>query len=1374
MAGLILIPLLACCAGAADDSLLGKPVVGQNADGHLDVFKIDADGQLRHRWQKESDGDWSSWSSLGGWLSPGFAIASAADGRMEAFAVDREKQTLQCIVQETPNRSSWSAWTNLGGAIRPPVAVAQDAEGRLEVFAVSASGGSAQHLRQTTPRGGWSEWKDLGGALQPALVSARNQDGRLEIFGVDAVKHTLVHCWQLRAGGLDDWSPWADLGGDVAPGFAAGQSASGRLEIFAVNRTRHSVDRICQKFPGSSPEWSPWHDFGGNVKPGLAVAQSADGRLELFAVDAANAALRHRFEISPPGSDNWSFWTNRGASALPYPAVGRNEEGNLELFVVDAKDGGTLKHRRQITGDWLDWLSMDHVTLRDNARIWQVDEGLPHNVVRAIAQTPDGYLWVGTPAGLARFDGMQFTVFDGKNTPEMTNSSITALCTDREGVLWIGTEGGGLVCLKDGRFTHFGKADGLAGNNLRVICEGRDGALWIGTTSGMSQYKNGQFATYTEKEGLLSEVVIYIYEDRDQDLWIATGGGLNRLRKNGLMDSFAMPNGLPNDSVRTICQDRGGRIWIGSNNGMLWYNWHESGHFIAYNYGLSSPRQDDWHESDRGHFYAYNTRYGLSDTFVSTICEDREGNFWVGTYSGLNRFREGRFFVELNNEGMPFDRVNALFEDQEGTLWVGSTEGLARLTPKYFSTLGKQHGLNHNDVTSVLEDRAGSLWIGTWGGGLDEWKDEMMTAYGTTNDLTRNLVLSTCESRDGSLWIGEDFDGGLSHLKDGKFTHYTWKDGLINAAVRVLHEDHSGNLWIGTSGGLSCLREGKFVNYTLHDPLAGNGIRAICEDARGNLWIGTDTGLSCWRDGQCTNFTAKDGLSDNAITALYEDKEQNLWIGTAAGGLNRYRNGRFTAYTAKQGLFSDEIFEILEDDQGWLWMSCSKGVFRVRKQELNDLDSGKVEALACSAYGKTDGMESIQCNGIGKPAGWKARDGRLWFPTSKGLVSVDPKTAEVNSQPPPVFIEQLFADKKAVQRPKPETRSDGALAPALGEEGTALEIAPGRGELDFRYTALDLQAPERIRFKYQLEGVDLEWVEAGGRREAHYNNVSPGKHRFHVAACNKDGIWNMTGASLAIVLQPHFWETWWFRSWAVLMVIGSASGVARFVVTRRMQRRLELLEQRHAIERERGRIAKDMHDDLGSSLTRIMMLGERTEEGLVRREDVGLHVRKIIASARNTVQSLDEIVWAVNPENDTLDGLVMYISHYADEFFENTSIRCRLEVPAKLPSVLLAAEVRHDLFLLVKEAFNNCLKHSRASVVRVCVSSQADSMTIMIDDNGRGFDSNGRGDGRKGNGLENMRKRMESLGGRFAMTSAPERGTQVAFTVPLNQKQVPS
>jgi ligand-binding sensor domain-containing protein/signal transduction histidine kinase len=1343
-----------CLSGAetaADEPPPGRPVLGRNANGVLEIFQVTAGEQLRHRWQKPSNGDWSSWSRLGTGISPGIAIANRADGRMAVFAVDATNHTLKYISQRETNSLNWSDWTDLGGAIRAPLAVAQDAEGHLEVFAFDLGGDTVKRIRQMDGEKNWSAWSDLGGAVQSELAVVKNQDGRLELFGIAAGGDNLVHCWQEQPTAGSEWSRWASLGGGILPGFVVSQNAVGRVEVFAVSRTNSAI-RIYQAVPGDSDHWGQWLNFthaepptnsiareapegsrnyGNGLKPGLSVAKSGNRRMEVFAVSAADNTIVHRWERDYGGSDDWSPWASLGKRTARYPAAAANEDSNLEVFALDPSDEDVVYHRRQISSasDWLDWSTLDNPTFQYASRTWRTDEGLPGNTVKAIAQTADGYLWIGTPQGLARFDGVQFTSFDTQSTPELKNTSITALCANKTGVLWIGTDGGGLVRLTNGVFTSFSKSNGLAGSNVSVIFESKDGSLWIGTTNGLSHFAEGHFSTYRHAQGLLSDVIRNIYEDRGGNLWIATGKGLNCLRHGGVMDSFTMPDGLPNDSVRAICQDKGGRIWIGSNNGLLWYNWF---------------------------FYAYNTHYGLSDTFVSSICEDREGNLWVGTYSGLNRFREGRFYSQLDDEGLPFGRVNAMFEDREGDLWVGSTEGLVRLTPKRFFAFTRQKGLTHNNVTSVMEDRSGSLWLGTWGGGLNEMKDEKVTDYAPTNGLSQDLILSLCESRDGSLWVGADFDGGLTRLKDGAITHYTWTNGLINSGLRALHEDRKGNLWIGTSRGLSCFKDGKFTNYTTHDGLAGNVVHAICEDQAGNLWFGTDGGLSRWNNGAFVNFTINNGISDNLITALYEDADNVLWIGTASGGLDRYENGKFTSYTTRQGVFSDEIFSILDDDAGWLWMSCSKGVFRANKQELNDYAVHRAKRVASIGYGKIDGMETPQCNGIGSPAGWRDNDGRLWFATSKGVVEVDPDTVRIDRKPPPVYVEQVIADRT----PRLPNEGPGSKDP--------LVIPPGRGELEFHYTTLSLSAPEKDRFKYKLDTVDSDWVDAGSRRTAYYNNVSPGRYTFHAIACNKDGVWNETGASLAFILKPHYWQTWLFRALAIVLVVGGASGVTVYAARRKMQRKLQLLQQRHAVEKERGRIAKDIHDDLGSSLTRIMMLGERVEEGLGRREDIAPHVSKIVASARHTVQSLDEIVWAVNPENDTLNGLLEYIGHYANEFCENTRLNCRLELPAELPEFNLAAEVRHNLFLVVKEALHNALKHSDATEVRVEAAVNGDVLEILVADNGRGFELNASNAGRQGNGLRNMRKRMEHLGGHCEISSAPQQGTSLKFILKLN------
>jgi ligand-binding sensor domain-containing protein/signal transduction histidine kinase len=968
------------------------------------------------------------------------------------------------------------------------------------------------------------------------------------------------------------------------------------------------------------------------------------------------------------------------------------------------------------------------------SRAWQTDEGLPHNLVRAITQTSDGYLWVGTRLGLARFDGLHFTTFNSKNTPALKNSNISALCVDRDGSLWIGTFGGGLVHLKEGVFSHYGQTNGLAGDEASVLCAARDGTVWLGTTTGLTHLHDGKFTNYTRSEGLASDIIRSLLEDREGNLWIATGEGLHCLR-GGVLQTYTTTNGLPDKSVRGLWQDQAGRLWLGSDRGAICY--------------------------DRGAFRVFTVEEGLSDSFVNTFCEDREGNFWVGTYSGLNRFKDGKIFNQLNTDGVAYDLVNALFEDHEGTVWVGSREGLARLTPKRFFTYTRQKGLSHNNIMSVMEDRSGSLWIGTWGGGLNQLKDGKFTVYSTKNGLAHDLVLSTCESRDGSLWIGADFDGGLTRLKDGNFTRYTWHDGLLNAAIRVLHEDRAGSLWIGTSRGLNCLRDGKFTTYTVRENLAGDAVRAICEDHQGNLWFGTEDGLSCWKDGQFTNFTDTNGLPSSTVLSLYEDDRHNLWIGTEGGGLVRRRDGKFSAYTMKQGLLSDDVFEILEDDYGCLWMSCLKGISRVSKNELNELDPNSTKSLHAAFYGRLDGLLSVQCNGVSKPAGCKSRDGRLWFPTTKGLVAIDPRI-KLNPFPPPVVIEEVLADKKLVTGDGWRVTGRG---PPVTHLASPVTIPPGRGELEFHYTALSLQKPEKNRFKYLLEGVDPEWVDAETRRVAYYNHLHPGSYRFRVIACNNDGVWNEQEASMVFVLQPVFWQTGWFIGLTGLGLVGSIAGSVRYVSVKRLQRKLAALQQQAAIQKERARIAKDIHDDLGASLTQITLLSDRSET----EETVELraNTRKISNTAREMAQSLDEIVWAVNPEHDTLEGLVEYLSQSADDFLEDTPIRSRVKLPSHLPHCSVPAEVRHQLFLAFKEALNNAVKHAGATEIEIEFVAEPPQLQITVADNGKGFAPSSSHP--RGNGLYNMRKRLESLGGQFDLTSRPAQGTEIKMSIPLER-----
>jgi ligand-binding sensor domain-containing protein/signal transduction histidine kinase len=972
-------------------------------------------------------------------------------------------------------------------------------------------------------------------------------------------------------------------------------------------------------------------------------------------------------------------------------------------------------------------------SLQYSGRIWQMDDGLPQNTIQAVTQTRDGYLWVGTAQGLARFDGTKFTIFNVKNTPELKESVITALCGAKDGSLWIGTMSHGLCQYKSGKFLHHTLNFPLAPDRVITLVEGLDGSIWAGTLGGLVRYKDGKFTQYTTKQGLASNVVRSISEVSDA-LWLGTGIGLNRIEGDRIMTD-RVPKGGSYDYARAILQDKKGDIWIGTSSGLTCFHGNKA--------------------------KVFTTGEGLANNNVLALAEDRQGNMWVGTSGGLNRMRSGQLTTELDQEGNLFDQVNCFCEDREGDIWVGARDGLHELKPKRFTSYTKQEGLRQNNAMSVIGDSSGTVYIGTWGGGVSRILDGKVSNLfiDRTNSPISDLVLGLALDPDGSLWIGSDYQGGFFHHQpDGTIVRFgRQQNGIVDPVIRVLLRDSRGWLWVGASGALYCSKDGtKFQRHTAQDGLAGSVIRALYEDGAGSIWVGTQSGFSIVQDGKFANYSPHNGLLEDTVLAFYEDKAHAMWIGTAGGGMARFRDGKYRIYTTAEGLFNDNVFGILEDDQGYLWINCSEGVFRIFKDQFDQLDRGTIRQLKCSSFGKRDGMPSVEGNAVGQPCAWKGPDGRMWFTTSRGVAVVDPKEVRINLTPPPVLVEQIIADRKA-QAMEHEVR-----------------VPPGHGELEFHYTALSFVAPEKNRFRYKLEGMDSEWVEAENRRTAYYNNLNPGSYRFKVMACNNDGVWNETASPIAVTLLPHFWQTWWFIGIASVTAMGGMGGAVRHATRTKMERKLGRLKQQNAIERERTRIARDMHDEIGSKITRITFLGALAKRKLPIPGEAEKEIDKISQTARTVVSALDEIVWAVDPANDTLENLAAYISRYAAEFFENTPVQCQFEIPAKLPAHRVATDVRHNLFLAEKEALNNVLKHSGATQVGIQISVEQNLFEMLIWDNGHGLPLESPGPAspspsapRIGNGLKIMQQRLSSIGGDCRMESVAGKGTRISFKVSL-------
>ncbi len=970
-------------------------------------------------------------------------------------------------------------------------------------------------------------------------------------------------------------------------------------------------------------------------------------------------------------------------------------------------------------------------------RTWGTEAGLPQNTVSVMLQTHDGYLWLGTQAGLARFDGIRFKVFAlAEGLPSV---QVRALHEDSQGSLWIGTYGGGLSRLRDGQIQTFTVEHGLSDINVTALAGDSTGRIWIGTAAGLSVWQNGKFIQDEALAGLRGGLIRALLRDRHNATWISSSQGLFEFKGGRLTQSHGPP-GDENFSPYCLLEDRDGNLWAGIGNGKL-----------------LCRRSGVWEKYDEGD--------GVPYAYVTSLAEGSDGTIWAGSLdAGLYYFKAGRFHVITKQAGLSGDDIRSLLADQEGNLWVGTrSAGLNRLVPRKLSVYGPAQGLTHDFVRGVAETADGLLWVGTTGGGLYRGCSNQFAVFGDERIQFYATVESVLSARDGSLWWGGS--GALFRWQNGKLaasytrTNQPW---LADVAVTALCEDAEDGLWIGTArGGLFHFRAGEFLPGPAR--VARGAVTALAAEADGALWVGSVAGgLSRVRPGGVDNFSTTNGLPSNYIRTLHLDREGTLWIGTGGAGLARWQQGRINGFTTRQGLGDDTVSQILEDDDGHLWLGCNRGIFRFKKTELAELANGKTTFVHSWTYGATDGMLADECASGFSPAGLKMKSGRLCFSTIKGLVVIDPHQPEMDVPPPRVLLEEVMVDRQS-QRLRPQTEStDDSTPPAW-----AITLAPGPQEIDFYYTGLNFAAPEKIQFRFRLDGRDHDWVEAGPRRVAYYQRLPPGNYVFRVLACNADGVWSQPGAALAVTVLPFFWQTGWFLAAGGLGVTGLLSGTVFAVARRKYKRRLADLETRHAIERERLRISQDMHDDIGSILTRVSILSD-VGQSQAAGESVPKQFARIGSQVRAAVVALDEIVWATNPQDDNLPRFAEYVGRFADECFENTTVRCWQEMPTDLPKLPLRSDVRHNVFLAVKEALNNVLKHSGATEVWLRLQLVDARICLEIEDNGQGFTPATAPTG--GNGLRNMKSRLAECGGSAELTSAPGHGVKLRFVFPLPQR----
>ncbi len=1045
-----------------------------------------------------------------------------------------------------------------------------------------------------------------------------------------------------------------------------------------------------QYFPGGKDRITVWLD--PDLGPGATETSQRPALTTTFTANASFNQIRLRHG---GGGDGWVF------SAMAIAT-------SFSDFVMDDNSGNS-----SATG-----IAVGRGELPFTFRKWQREEGLPQNFVRALAQTQDGYLWIGSDAGVSRFDGVRFVSFGLAEGFQV--GPVQAMLGDKSGALWIGSMGKGLGRWQNRQFTAYDTNDGLPSDSVNTLAEDGAGRIWIGTETGLAVFDQRRVHTVALPGALSGKPITSLFSDRQGTLWIGLRGeGLFTWQDGRIFPVTSSIFDRQLKDLHCLLVDHEGRVWVGAGEASVLYR-----------------------EGKQWRRYSFPRR--LARNYVSSLAEDGDGTVWAGSSSdGLFQFRHGKLVAVNAGSGLSDNLVETLLADREGKLWVGTHGGLNRLRARNLSVISYNEGLGNGPVQSLAEVAPNVIWAAKSGEGVKVWDGRYFRALSVAGNISGQLQAgSLLTTDDGSCWMGGVH--GLFQFKDvNKIELEAPSRALTNQDISALGTNAQGELLAGTRQG-EIWRQHAGEWEMLRQGPAAHAVTAIVPQNEFLLWIGTaGDGLFSVDERPGGGWKKCAGLPSDWVRVMSVDTDGTLWIGTGGGGLSALRGGRLESFTMREGLPDNTISQILPDGRGNLWLGGDRGIFCVNKQELEQVAAHTLTAVSPRVYGLADGMLSEECISGFSPVGLKTKAGLLWFPTQEGIVVIDPKHQEEPRTPPTVVLEETLVDGV----PKP---------------GDSLRLSPGKHWLEFHYTGVDFDAPERVRFRYRLNGLDSDWREAGPSRAASFPFVPYGDYRFEVVASVGDGAWSKPGPSVAVAVPPFFWQSWWFRLPASFSLLLLIAVVVRIAEQRKLKRQLDQLEHERLVAHERERIARDLHDDLGSSLARISLLSGLLKADRDNPGQVENHAVKISQSANQTVRALEEIVWAVRPRSDSLQSLVEYIAHFANELFDGSEVRCRLDLPSDVPDLPLPPDVRHNAFLVVKEALTNTLKHAHASEVRLCVQLSPNTMEIVVQDNGKGFDVNKQS---RGNGLGNMGRRAEAMGEKVAIVSAVGSGTTVRLSL---------
>jgi signal transduction histidine kinase/ligand-binding sensor domain-containing protein len=943
-------------------------------------------------------------------------------------------------------------------------------------------------------------------------------------------------------------------------------------------------------------------------------------------------------------------------------------------------------------------------------RIWQMQQGLPEATIYSIGQTTDGFLWLGTQRGVVRFDGVRFTPVRDTSGTSLENLWVRDVLADTQNGLWLATDGAGLLYLKNGVVTRFASSDGLPASGIHGLLLDRRGTLWAADDRGLVAVTDGKIVRYGTEQGLLVANPRALCETQDGRVLVG-GDGPNLAAWNGSKFESMPVASLPiSSSVRALLYANDGTIWIASTGGLV---------------RLKDKIERRFAAAD-----------GLPNEWVDCLSASEDGSLYAGTRNGFIRIRGDEVETFGTREGLSQSTVYSLFQDREGSLWVGTKHGLNQLMDRRTVPFTTSEGLASNNTGPLFEDEKGGVWVGTLDAGLSRFDGQHFSTLSAKQGLTSNTVHSLAGDGKDGLWVGTS--AGVNHLRGGKVdATYTSAAGLPSDMVLCLLNDSQGTLWAGTSGGLARLAHGRFIPAD-----AAPHIAILTLGEHHGQVIASTTGGALY--GVSTNGLQKIPLSGAGawdIDALFQDPDGLLWIGARGGGLRVLDAGKTYIYLVRDGLYDDDIYGIVGDPSGNLWLACSKGIFSVSRDELKKFRLGQIKTLTSTPFSPLEGLRTIECKPGVQPAACEMPDGKVWFSTIRGALMIDAAHLQRKLLPVPVVVDDVIVNGTA--------RSAGELT----------QLAPGQSNVEFRYTALSFIVPTRITFRYQLEGFDHDWVDAGTRREAFYTNLRPGNYRFRVKAMNIDNAWSEIASPVAFTLSPHFYQRRWFLPLCVAVLLWAGW----FAYRQRVQRIRQRLD---AVLTERSRIARELHDTLMQGFSGITMEMQALSAHLPETAERG-ELNEIIRDAGTCLREARQSIAGLRTARDAGSGLAASIEQHARQMTEAKDVRLKLRLddnPQGLPP-----GVEYNLLRIAQEAVTNSVKHSGARTIEVSLDSTPRVLKLCVKDDGSGINS---GNGQPGHyGLIGMRERAAQIGAAITIDSESGRGTVVSVLLPTDHSR---